>query len=374
MPRQRFTFSHAYLHQQQSALSCLGRIRMPVALRVLTLLLVTTIVLVLLALVLVPWTQTTSGMGRVTTLDPRDRVQDLSALVSGRIAQWYVRDGDQVREGDPIVRIEDLDTALLQRLQAQLDAASRKLAAARDAVTTSRMDLARREQLFAQGLTSRLEYEQADLRLQQLRIGEEQALAELNEAEVNLSRQGSQLVVAPRTGTIVHVEAGDTATIVGAGQRLATFLPADTERAVELFIDGRDIGLVHPGRRVRIEFEGWPAFQFSGLPEYAMGTFGGEVVFVDPSASTNGRFRVLVREVPLEQGCQGHGRLPGINRAANCGWPPESFVRLGASVRGWILLENVPLGYELWRLLNNFPPVNLATATGITDTGAGELP
>lgn len=374
MHRQRFTFSHAYLPQQHAALTCLGRIRMPAALRVFTWLLVVGIMLVLAALVLVPWTQTTSGMGRVTTLDPRDRVQDISALVSGRVAQWYVRDGDAVNEGDPIVRIEDVDTALLQRLQAQLDAARRKHTAARDAVTTSGIDLARREQLYNQGLTSRLEYEQADIRLQQLRINEEQALAELNEAEVNLSRQGSQLVVAPRAGTILHVEAGDTATIVSAGQPLASFLPADTERAVELFIDGRDIGLVRPGRHVRIEFEGWPAFQFSGLPDYAVGTFGGEVVFVEPSARTDGRFRVLVREVPLAPGCQDNDRLPGLNGARTCGWPPESFVRLGASVRGWILLETVPLGYELWRLLNNFPPVNRAAEATTATRDAGAQP
>lgn len=364
MQKQRFTFSHAYHPQQLAALSCLGRIPLPAALRTSAWLLVISILLLLVAFVRVPWVQSTSGMGRVTTLDPRDRVQNISALVSGRVAEWYVRDGDQVQAGDPIVRIEDVDDDLLLRLQAQLDAARRKHVAASDAVVTARIDLQRREQLFAQGLTSRLEFEQADIRLQQLRISEEQALAEVNMAEVNLSRQGSQLVVAPRDGTIMHVEAGDTATIVSAGQPLASFMPGNTERAVEIYIDGRDIGLVQPGRRVRIEFEGWPAFQFSGLPDYAVGTFGGEVVFVEPSARSDGRFRVLARELPLEQGCGIDSRLPGMNTPANCGWPPESFVRLGAGVRGWILLETVPLGYELWRLLNNFPPVNAAAGNG----------
>jgi len=80
--------------------------------------------------------------------------------------------------------------------------------------------------------------------------------------------------------------------------------------------------------------------QFSGWPSVAVGTFGGEVLSIDPSAQTNGRFRVLVREDNTE-----------IEK-----WPNERFIRFGAGVRGWILLETVTVGYEVWRQLNNFPP------------------
>jgi hypothetical protein len=36
-------------------------------------------------------------------------------------------------------------------------------------------------------------------------------------------------------------------------------------------------------------------------------------------------------------------------------WPDQRFVRFGSNVRGWILLDTVSSGYELWRQLNNFP-------------------
>jgi hypothetical protein len=129
---------------------------------------------------------------------------------------------------------------------------------------------------------------------------------------------------------------------------------------VQLYIDGRDIGLVQAGRDVRLQFEGWPAFQFSGRPDLAVGTFRGEVVFVEPSARLDGSFRVLVQEPPRTEGCLQAELINGIPRAGECGWPPESFVRLGANVRGWILLETVSLGFEIWRLLNNFPPVSVS--------------
>ena len=170
--------------------------------------------------------------------------------------------------------------------------------------------------------------------------GSAEAAAELNRIDVNLSRQSAQIVKAPRDGVILRVNAGDTATFLNAGAVVATFVPDDVERAIEIFIDGRDVALVNPGAKVRIQFEGWPAVQFSGWPSIAIGTFGGVVAIVDPSADARGRFRVLITE----------------DKSDPHPWPDEDFIRFGASARGWILLKEVSVGYELWRQLNNFPP------------------
>lgn len=365
---QRFSFGKPYQSDQLASLRSLNAIALPSVLRVSCWIILVTLAVGIAGL-WVPWVQTTSGSGQVTTLNPSDRVQSISALVTGRIAEWYVQDADFVRAGDPIIRIQDIDDQLVLRLQSQLDAASRKIDAAQEAVSTAEIDYQRQRELLAEGLASQLAYEQARIKVQQLTVSLEEARSEFNQAETALSRQGSQLVVAPRDGTIIHVEAGDTATIVSAGQPLATFMPANTERAVEITIDGRDIGLVHPGRQVRLQFEGWPAFQFSGRPDLAVGTFKGEVVFVEPSARLDGRFRVLVKEPGAIEGCLKSEVVDGLPRMGECGWPPESFVRLGASVRGWILLETVPLGFEIWRRLNSFPPLNVA-ATGAAGSEA----
>lgn len=358
----KYSFGHRYHERHLQQMNCLGRIRLPNVL-ILTSILVFAGLTLGVASLWLPWVQTTTGMGRVTTLNPADRVQTLNATVSGRIAQWYVREADTVKAGDPIVRIEDLDTRLVPRLEALLEATSQRVQAAREAVATAEIDYGRQQQLFEEGLASRLEYEQSGIRVRELRGALAEARSAFNEAEVSLSRQSSQLVRAPRDGTVLTVEAGDNATLVNAGQTLATFMPAQAERAVELFINGRDVGLVLEGRRVRLQFEGWPAFQFSGFPEMSVGTFAGEVMFIEPSARPDGRFRVLIRETTDDTGCKPAPVAGGVPRNGGCGWPPESFIRLGANVRGWILLETVPLGYEIWRLLNNFPPVNNGNGT-----------
>jgi multidrug efflux pump subunit AcrA (membrane-fusion protein) len=283
--------------------------------------------------------QTTSGFGSVTALNPNDRLQEINALVPGRIAEWYVRDGSHVAVGDPIVRIVDVDPQLLDRLGAEREQVVAKLEAAETAMRTANIDLQRMRDLFNEGLASRREFEQAQIRVEELRSRVAEAAAELSRVDVNLSRQSVQIVRAPRDGVILRVYAGDAATFVKAGDVVASFVPDNVDRAIELFIDGRDVALVRPGAKVRLQFEGWPVVQFSGWPSIAVGTFGGVVAVVDPSAQANGRFRVLVTDDP-------EAEIP---------WPDQRFVRFGSTARGWVLLETVPVGYEIWRQLNNFP-------------------
>ena len=92
---------------------------------------------------------------------------------------------------------------------------------------------------------------------------------------------------------------------------------------------------------VRLQFEGWPAIQFGGWPYVGVGSFAGQVSFVDPTDDGKGKFRVMVIPDPAERGGT---------------WPEAQFLRQGSQARGWILLDRVRLGYEIWRQLNGFPP------------------
>jgi len=320
--------------------STLAEIETPRLIRSVGLMLSAFAMLVVAFLLFTPWVQTTAGPGQVTALNPNDRLQEINALVPGRIQEWYVRDGSRVSVGDPIVKIVDIDPLLLDRLEAERGQVQARLDAAETAMRTAQIDLDRMKGLFDEGLAARRDFEQAQIRVEEMRGRVAEAAAELNRINVNLSRQSVQTVRAPRDGVILRVNAGDAATFVNAGQSIATFVPHQVERAVEIFIDGRDIALVHPGAKARLQFEGWPAVQFSGWPSIAIGIFEGEVIAIDPSADAQGRFRVLVVE----------------DKTAEHAWPDENFIRLGATARGWILLETVSVGYEIWRQLNNFPP------------------
>ncbi len=163
---------------------------------------------------------------------------------------------------------------------------------------------------------------------------------EVSELQVKVARQKSQVITAPIDGFVFRVHRVQGGQIVKQGEPLLTIIPNTEDRAVEIWLDGNDAPLVSPGRHVRLQFEGWPAVQFSGWPSVAVGSFGGTVAMVDATDDGKGKFRVLV--VPDEQ---------------DEDWPDARFLRQGVRAHGWVLLERVTLGFEVWRRLNGFPPV-----------------
>lgn len=310
----------------------------PPVMRIFAGIVVFSVVAILLLITLVPWVQTAQGSGQVIAYDPRDRQQNITALVPGRLDRWYVTDGANVKAGDAIARVVDLDPDFLNRLRAERDQKLAEMAATDAAMATAQRDVKRMATLYGEGLAARRDMELAQIKVADYAAKLASLKADINKIDVNLRRQSEQLIRAPRDGRILRVSSIDSATIVKQGDVLATFVPEHSRRVVELYVDGRDIPLINPGRRVRLEFEGWPAIQFSGWPSVAKGFFDGQVAALDLNASPNGLFRILVVESP--------DRDP---------WPSEQSVRLGAKVRGWVQMNTVPIWFELWRILNDFP-------------------
>jgi len=168
---------------------------------------------------------------------------------------------------------------------------------------------------------------------------EASANAELARTEGKLARQQTQHIVAPRDGVILSVIARQGGELLKAGEPLLSFVPDTDVRAVELLMSGNDVPLITEGRHVRLQFEGWPAIQFTGWPSVAVGSFAGRVSWVDPADNGNGKFRIVI--VP-------DGDEP---------WPSGAYLRQGTRVKGWVLLNRVRFGFELWRQMNGFPPV-----------------
>lgn len=158
--------------------------------------------------------------------------------------------------------------------------------------------------------------------------------------QVKVSRQANQIIKAPFDGFIVQITPNLGTAILKEGDPICTIVPYTKDRSVQIWLDGNDAPLVEPGRHVRLQFEGWPAVQFAGWPSVAVGTFGGDVVSVDATDNGNGKFRILIRPDPNEPA-----------------WPTDRFLRQGVRANAWVLLNRVPLWYEVWRNLNGFPPV-----------------
>ncbi len=408
----------------------------------LALLLMGLFVLATVVLIKTPWQQSVKGDGKVTMFDPSRRPQTVEAPIPGRVVEWKVLEGQSVKAGQLLVRLEDLDSkfldpgqaaalerqrrALLSRQQAarqreaslsrqldslqssqaaalpmagvrtrqteeRLEAARQAALAAEQSQQTAELNLTRVQDLHDRGLRSTRELELARLEAVRTRTETERAqiavelagrdiqsarldaskieadtsaslasveaglgtvretlasiegeLSKLSIEQANLKlRNRQQRVVAPVDGRVVRLLKVGVGETVKPGDVLTTIVPETTDQAVELYIAQDDAPLVAPGRPVRVMFAGFPALQFSGWPSAAVGTFAGTVKVVDASDDGSGKYRVLVVPDP------GPGEEP---------WPAPAILRPGAAASGWIMLETVPLYYELWRRWNAFPP------------------
>jgi adhesin transport system membrane fusion protein len=291
-------------------------------------------------------------------------------------------------------RIEDLDLQVRQLELARgqsVDAARQRVVAEKIAAETATLNFTRTKDLKEAGLVSVRDYELAiqsrdstasafiaaeatlgrtesefsatiaGVRAQRGSAQSDLASVErdLGVIDVQINQNERQLVRAPRDGIVLSVQATD-GTYLRPGSPICVVIPETDSRFVEIWLEGNDMpllqsrvtkpdGTVIPGSPVRLQFEGWPAIQFVGWPSVAVGTFGGEVVFVDAAGDPSGKFRVVVAPSPdivMKDG-----------KPTKVEWPGNRWLRQGVRANGWVLLQQVPLWKEIWRQLNGFPPV-----------------
>ena len=85
----------------------------------------TAILLLLLILLFLPWTQNIKANGNITAIEQAQRPQEINSIIPGKILKWYVKEGDYVKAGDTIlqlgeVKVEYFDPQLLERTKQQI--------------------------------------------------------------------------------------------------------------------------------------------------------------------------------------------------------------------------------------------------------------
>ncbi len=307
-----------------------------------------------------------------------------------------------------IVEMQNLVKAAVPSAQARVVEAEnkvreayQKVESAKIAVATAELNVNRHKQLAEQGLVSQRELEltiqaaiattadlagaQANLKgagqaMKSLSFGRDQISADVLQrlldaeaareasigdaakatdqlADVSLrmsnaeQRRLASRILAPIDGTVVkmaHAGAGET---VRPGDKLVKLSPASTDKAIEMVADGIDAPLLNVGRKVRILFYGIPAIPLPAWPEIMAGTYGGLIKVIDQVDDGKGSFRFWVVPDPDDRS-----------------WPPQEHVRQGTKAMGWVILNRVPLWYELWRRFNLFPPDYQERPPSLVDT------
>ena len=222
-----------------------------------------------------------------------------------------------------------------QKAAAAVVAAENKLLRSRNEVTNAQVALA----------SVSAEYRDAISKTQSDKYT---AMSSMYDAEASLTklqnqfsnyqvRSGMYYVTAPQSGYITKVLQSGIGETIKEGVEIVSIMPEKYDLAVEMYVRPIDLPLVEIGREVRLQFDGWPAIIFSGWPEATYGTYHGRIFAIDNFISKNGLFRVLVAPDETEKS-----------------WPVR--LRVGTGAQNLVLLDDVPIWYELWRQLNGFPP------------------
>ncbi len=366
--------------------------------------------LLFIIILFLPWQQNIHGIGQVTALSPKNRPQTIQTIIAGRIQDWKISEGQFVEKGDTIAVISEVkekyfDPKMLLRLREiivskekslsskglkgkalnrqisaledgmkiKMEQSRAKLEAERVRFSNAKNQYERNKTLFEAGnipLTKfqDIEYKyqgsEADFINAEIEIARVQAeyldkinkaesdlnntLSEQFETQADLAKLGNEYVnmeirshqyfiLAPQAGQVVKATKAGIGETIKEGEPVCSIMPLSTDVAVEMYVRAMDVPLISKGRKVRVEFDGFPALQFSGWPSISVGSFGGIVEVIDVLNTNPGQFRILLK--------------PDIKDIA---WPKQ--IRVGSGTKSWVMLDNVPVWYELWRQLNGFPP------------------
>lgn len=296
-----------------------------------------------------PWVAFTTGSGVLTSIDPNERPQRITAPVSGFVKTWHVREGQFLKKNDLIAELSDNDPLLLDRYDQEKEAVARALESARLMKDTAKINLDRQYKLFKDGLSSRKEFEKAKINFSKLEMEVAKSQVMLTKSESQYSKQSSQVIRAPRDGWVIRLLPGELGQLIKKGTPVAIFAPKVHSPAIEIWVEGIFAPVVETGQSARVQFEGWPSLQIPGWPSVAINTFPSKVYLVDQASSAGGKFRVLL--VP-------DGK-----------WPSDSVLRLGLGARGIIRLTDSYILREIWRQLNDIPALAEPYRTEVQELG-----
>jgi membrane fusion protein, multidrug efflux system len=287
----------------------------------------------------------TSG-GSVSTDDAQVKqdIVSVSAQVNGPMVQVFVRNGSQVKRGDPLFRIDPapyrvaLEQAMAQLAGAKLQTTQLQTTAAGTGadivgeqanLEIKRNALARQQALLKQGFTTRANYEDA---LNEVRTAEKdladararaanahaalapgeqpqiaQAQAAVDKARLDLSRTE---VRAPMDGVVENADNLQIGQMAVTGLGMLSLVHSRAPW-VEANFKEKDVGRMVPGQKATIKVDAYPGVKFAAhVQSIGMGT--GSQFLLLPAQNANGNWVKVTQRVPVRIAFDGTPSRPMI--------------------------------------------------------------
>ena len=197
----------------------------------------------------------------------------MSPEVSGEIIEVNVVDGQQVNEGDVLVKINpDLYESAITRARAAVNSAKAGLAQSSVALDEAKKLWARNKVLFEKGAISEQEYDAAQRAISVTELQEESAKYQLQSAEANLDEAYKNLkrttIIAPIDGTVTQLDVELGERVVGTATMTGTeMLRIADLNTMEVLVEvnENDIVKITKGDTALIEVDAFLGNSFRGV-------------------------------------------------------------------------------------------------------------
>lgn len=209
------------------------------------------------------------------SIDPRTKV-DISAQVSARIVALLSREGQRVRKGDVLVRLDADDlVAALDSSKAQLASEEARLVGVRAAMENTEREMRRMKELLDTNDVSLSEFEAMKTNYEQAKSSYEQTLNQIDIAKANIKRAEKDLanttIQASIDGVVTHLDAevGELV-VVGTLNNPGSVIMqlADlSDMLMKAKVDEANIAPVTGGQRCRVFINAYPGKEFVGQVE-----------------------------------------------------------------------------------------------------------
>lgn len=193
---------------------------------------------------------------------------------TGRLVELKVREGDQVRQGQILARLESADVAAaLSHAQANLNVAQSASDQARAELNDATFSYERRKILLQSGLVPQAEFDTVEARYHRAKAGIASAEATIRAAEAAV--QAAQVDIentyirAPFDGTVLakNAEVGEVVAPFGSSSltKAAVVTIADmTSLQVEADVSESNIEKIYRGQRCEISLDAYPETRYEG--------------------------------------------------------------------------------------------------------------
>jgi membrane fusion protein, multidrug efflux system len=239
----------------------------------------------------------------------------------GRITQLTCNEGDSVRQGDTLVRLDDADLrAQLAKADASVRYIMRSAGISSVNIAKAMDDYARAEKQFKSQIISQEQFSHTENARQLAEAQGDMASSQIATAQADLSIVRTQLantvITAPFAGVAVKrwVLAGD---VVQPGQAIYSLY--DVKHLwVTANYEETKLRVIRPGMRAEITVDAYPGVVLRGSV-LSIGRSTASQFSLIPSGNASGNFTKTTQRVPIklpvEPGPAGADLLPGLSAA-----------------------------------------------------------